>query len=109
MVLDLCVPPLASLVLALLGWCVLSGVLAALTGLVAPAALAGSALAALGLAVLLAWLRFAPQVVSGRELWSVPAYVFSKLPIYLKFLLKKGQVEWVRTKRDAAAKGPHSK
>lgn len=100
MVLDLCVPPLASLVLALLGWCVLSGVLAALTGHVAPAALAGSALVALGLAVLLAWVRFAPQVVSGRELWSVPAYVFSKLPIYLKFLLKKSQVEWVRTKRD---------
>ena len=109
MVLDLCVPPLASLVLALLGWCVLSGVLAALTGVFAPAVLAWSGLVALGLAVLVAWVRFAPQVVSGRELLSVPAYVFGKLPIYLKFLLKKGQVEWVRTKRDAAAKGPHSK
>lgn len=99
MALDLCVPPLASLVLMLFGWFVLSGLWWGSVGWGAPAAVAGLALAGVGLTVALSWYGFARHVVSGRELLSVPAYVLGKIPLYLRLLLKKGQVEWVRTKR----------
>ncbi len=108
MALDLCVPPLASLVLMLLGWFVLSGLWWWLAGWGSPAALAGVALAGLSLAVGLSWYGFARHVVSGRELLSVPAYVLGKIPLYMRLLLKKGQAEWVRTKRDPGPVQPPS-
>lgn len=103
MALDLCVPPLASLVLALGAWSVFSGLLWALAGLAGPACLAWSSFTWLAIGVGLSWWGFARHVVSGAELLSVPAYVLGKLPIYWRLLLKKGQVEWVRTKRDPSA------
>ncbi len=106
MALDLCVPPLASLVLALAAWSVLAGLLWMLSGLAGPAWLAWSAFAWLGLGVGLSWWGFARHVVSGAELLSVPAYVLGKLPIYWRLLLKKGQVEWVRTQRDPSSSSP---
>ncbi|MES2888976.1 MAG: glycosyltransferase [Pseudomonadota bacterium] len=108
MALDLCVPPLASLVLVLAAWCVLSGLLGAVTGLWAPALWAWGAFLALGSAVVLSWWGFARDIVSGAEFLSVPGYVLGKVPIYLRLLLKKGQVEWVRTERDPAAGPPGS-
>jgi hypothetical protein len=47
---------------------------------------------------------FAKDVVSTRELMSVPAYVFGKVPIYLRFLLKVRPLEWVKTPRDPVSK-----
>ena len=99
--LDLAVPPLALLVLLLLGANVLA-LVAALLGLGwAPL---GAALACLGLftvAVGMAWWGWGRAVVSARDLLCVPLYVLGKLPLYAGYLFKgKRQKEWVRTDRE---------
>lgn len=103
MTLDLCVPPLASLVLMLLVWILLSGLWWWLTGWGAPVAVAMVALMGVSLAVVLSWLGFAQHVISARELLSVPVYALGKVPLYLRLLLKKERAEWVRTKRDTGS------
>lgn len=103
MVLDLCVPPLASLALLLLGSALAALLLMASTGLVGQAAFAVSLLVAFAASILLAWHRFGRQAVSMKDLLSVPGYILAKLPIYAS-LLGKRQAEWVRTKRDDGAR-----
>lgn len=95
---DMLVPPLALLVLLQL-----AGVAAALAAgwlldswLPLAVALAGAAM--LLVAIALARARFASDIVSTRDLLLGPAYVATKLPIYVRFLVSR-QVEWVRTKR----------
>jgi len=50
--------------------------------------------------VWLAWLRFGRDIVPPSEAFRVVKYVFAKIPLYLRFLVRR-QVEWVRSKRDA--------
>lgn len=50
-------------------------------------------------AIFLAWWKYARQIISFSQLCYVPIYMLAKLPIYLKFLVRR-QVEWVRSKRD---------
>ncbi|MBP0596914.1 glycosyltransferase [Herbaspirillum sp. LeCh32-8] len=98
--LDLCVPPLALLVmLVVAGWCValLGALLFAWSW---PLALASVLLLAIGASVMLAWSGFGRQVLSLGELLSAFGYVARKLPLYFKFLFNR-QVEWVRSKRDS--------
>lgn len=97
--LDLMVPPLAALVLALgtllvidLGWW-------ALAADARPAGVAGVALALLVAGLVAAWGRDGRHIVTGRELLGLPLYVAAKIPVYVRLFTKR-QVEWVRTKRD---------
>lgn len=99
MVLDLLVPPLASLVAAVSVWLVLTTVWWAAGGSVAPLALAGGAMALVVVGVMAAWVAFGQNTVTLRELLSAPVYVVSKLPIYLRVFTRR-QVEWIRTKRN---------
>ena len=97
--LDLMVPPLAALALAL-GAALMFG--AAWWGLasdVRPFALAVFAFALFGAGVTMAWWRGGRHLVSLRELLALPLYVAAKIPIYVRLFTKR-QVEWVRTKRD---------
>ena len=99
LVLDLVVPPLAALVLAI----------AALTAVDAAAWLAGASAWPLAIAVgafvlvavgvMVAWARHGRRVISLRELLAVPLYVLAKIPIYARLFTKR-QVEWIRTRRD---------
>jgi cellulose synthase/poly-beta-1,6-N-acetylglucosamine synthase-like glycosyltransferase len=98
--LDLCVPPLALLVLIVCGLTGLSLLLALLGGSVAPLALGVSAGIALAVAILLSWWRYGRAVLSGKGLVLAGAYVLAKLPLYFRFLLKP-QIAWVRSKRDS--------
>lgn len=98
--LDMCVPPVALLMLLA---CALFSVAIAgylMFAWIAPLLLAAFSLSGLILAVLLAWRRFGRHVVSLHDLFSTVTYVFWKLPLYLKFFVSR-QVEWVRAKRDA--------
>jgi len=97
--LDLMVPPLALLVLAL-------GVILGLSWLAwwlldvgAPAWLASIATVMLGIAVLLAWYRFCRGLIAFSVLLYAPLYAAKKIPLYLGFLIRR-QVDWVRSKRD---------
>ena len=97
--LDLMVPPLAALALAL-GAALMFG--AAWWGLasdVRPFALALFAFALFGAGVAMAWWRGGRHLVSLRELLALPLYVAAKIPMYVRLFTKR-QVEWVRTKRD---------
>ncbi len=98
MVLDLCVPPLASLALMLVAGLAAAATLLVLGGPVIPLMLAALGTLAFALGVLHAWRMFGRHIVSMVELLSVPLYVFNKLPIYARLLYSR-QAEWVRTKR----------
>lgn len=100
MALDLSVPPF-TLLLALLA--LVSFVTAAACFFVIlpwvyllwPLGLFGIAL----FSVSLVWLVHAREILRFSELVRAPVFVFSKLFIYLSYVLKR-QTEWVRTKRD---------
>jgi cellulose synthase/poly-beta-1,6-N-acetylglucosamine synthase-like glycosyltransferase len=99
MVLDLCVPPLASLALLLASGLAAGFLLLALGGTAVPLLLALLAITAFSFSILRAWQGFGRHIVSMLELLSVPSYVLAKLPIYARLLYSR-QAEWVRTKRD---------
>ncbi|MEX5505538.1 glycosyltransferase family 2 protein [Pseudomonas putida] len=99
MTLDLLVPPLALLVLALLGLNLVTWLVYLLSGHGTPAWIALAALAMLALAVVLAWARFCRELIPFSVLLYAPFYAARKIPLYLGFLIKR-QVEWVRSKRD---------
>lgn len=45
------------------------------------------------------WIAFGREIISLRQLLSIPYYILAKVPIYLRFVFKR-QSEWVRSKRD---------
>jgi hypothetical protein len=53
----------------------------------------------LGISVLLAWAKFGRGILSFASLAYAPVYAAVKIPVYLKFIVKR-QVEWVRSRRD---------
>ena len=92
---DLIVPPLAVLVLLCVAVFIFSLVCSAYLALLLSVLL----LAALTIAVLLAWLFFGRQIISFKQLCYAPVYALVKIPLYIKFFFNR-QVEWVRSKRD---------
>jgi cellulose synthase/poly-beta-1,6-N-acetylglucosamine synthase-like glycosyltransferase len=103
MVLDLCVPPLAMLVVLLVLQFLVDQLLFAFWGLQPPLLLAFAALVMMTVAVGLGWWRFGRDIISGMELASIPLYVLGKLPLYARFF-KSGAPGWVRTQRDTRDK-----
>jgi len=99
MALDLAVPPLALLVLMVLALGAVTAVFALFGGAAGPLLAAAALLAALGVAVLLAWWRYGRKILSAANLAMAVLYVFWKVPVYIGFLVNR-QVEWVRSKRD---------
>jgi len=98
MAFDLCVPPLALLVVFLVGLIVLTGI-ASLSGLsVLPFQVALFSMILLGSSILLAWLGWGRKIISISTFLVLPVYVLSKVPHYLKFLWNR-QKNWVRTDR----------
>ncbi len=98
-VLDLCVPPLALLVVIWLLLMTVSLLFAIFTTSWIPAAIVATAGFCFLMAILIAWGKFARQDLPMYKLLSIPFYVFWKIPVYLQFLVKP-QSGWVRTQRD---------
>lgn len=99
LVVDMCVPPLALLTLAVLAAVSVTSIFFGASGNALPMQVSAAALAGLFLAVLLAWTGFGRKVVSFASLACAPLYAIRKVPLYLKFLQRR-QVEWVRSRRD---------
>jgi len=97
--LDLCVPPIALLVLLTGAVWLAAAVLYALAGTAAPLLLASAELALLACCVLLAWARYGRNIISGASLAFAPVYALAKIPLYARFLVAR-QMDWVRSKRD---------
>lgn len=97
--LDLCVPPIALLVLLTGAVWLASGLIYAVAGRAVPLLLASSELALLACCILIAWARFARHIISGTSLAFAPLYALAKIPLYARFLVAR-QIDWVRSKRD---------
>lgn len=102
--LDLAVPPLALLVILLVGLAGGGAVAAAAWGAsTLPVTLALGALLALAVGVGAAWWRFGREVLPARRLLAVPGYVAWKLPIYVRLAVGGVERRWVRTERTQVA------
>jgi cellulose synthase/poly-beta-1,6-N-acetylglucosamine synthase-like glycosyltransferase len=99
MALDMCVPPVALLVLLLLALCVAAGALALATGALGPLIVAAGELALLAGVLALAWYRYGQEILPARAVLRVLPYVVAKIPLYLQFLFRR-QAGWVRSRRD---------
>jgi len=97
--LDLSVPPLtllALIVIALLG---ITGVVMIGFGVNTPFFLSIITLFLFCLAVLTAWIGFGRDILSFRDVLSLPVHMLKKIPLYLQFVLDR-QKKWIRTERD---------
>lgn len=97
--LDLCVPPLALLMLLVVTAFAGGAAWFAFSGATLPLWLATTALGMSAAAVLLAWNSHGRSVISLGDLAYAPLYALWKIPLYLKFVAKR-QGAWVRTRRD---------
>ena len=97
--LDLAVPPLALLVLM---GCVATAAAAGFwwLGLASrtPLLILLAGGATLAASILLAWWRFARQILPAATLAAIPLYILWKIPLYLAFLFRR-QKAWIRTAR----------
>jgi hypothetical protein len=97
--LDLLVPPLALLLLGLVGLFVVDLGVAWFFGAWWVAAWSALLLALMAWAVIGAWRRFGAGTVTAGEMGMAVVYALRKIPLYAAFFVKR-QTEWVRTKRD---------
>jgi cellulose synthase/poly-beta-1,6-N-acetylglucosamine synthase-like glycosyltransferase len=99
MALDLCVPPLALLAATLLGGTFLAAGACVWTATLSILVLYAVLLATFTLASLTAWWQRGRDLVRLAELLSIPVYIAAKVPLYLRFIVRR-QKHWVRTDRD---------
>jgi hypothetical protein len=104
MALDLCVPPLALLVLLWLVTGLLSALLLACGGPAGPLVVSGVSGLLLLAAIVLGWATFGRRVIGLAQLLTAPGYALRKLPYYITWLTRR-QVAWVRTDRSNSGHG----
>ncbi len=99
MAIDMCLPPLALLVLIITMLSMVGLLMTSVTQQLLPwsSVLIDALLVAV--TVMLAWYKFGRNIVKSSELLMVPFYIATKIPLYAKFVFKR-QSEWVRSKRD---------
>jgi cellulose synthase/poly-beta-1,6-N-acetylglucosamine synthase-like glycosyltransferase len=97
--LDLCVPPLALLLMQVSVFWVIAAIFYAVAGYRAPLLIISSALVIFGIVVLTAWARHGRRIISFSRLLSAFIYPLSKIPMYVQFVFSR-QRDWVRSKRD---------
>jgi glycosyltransferase involved in cell wall biosynthesis len=97
--LDLCVPPLALLLMLVLAFWLITILFYAATGYPAPFVIMSSASVVFGLAVLTAWVSHGRRIISFSSLLSASLYPLWKIPMYVQFVFSR-QSKWVRSKRD---------
>ncbi|OAI21236.1 hypothetical protein A1359_19645 [Methylomonas lenta] len=98
MALDLSVPPLSVLGLALLAMFGMASVLAIATGSAISFYWVAGLNSIFAVAALAAWYTFGRKVLAFKALCVVPFYMLRKIPLYLAFVFKRQQ-GWVKTER----------
>jgi cellulose synthase/poly-beta-1,6-N-acetylglucosamine synthase-like glycosyltransferase len=99
MTIDLCVPPMALLVLlATLSW-ICAALLFLRAGSVTDLAATTVAVGLIAASVLSSWLTYARRFLPLSDLLLAATYALRKLPLYAQFLVAR-QVDWVRSRRD---------
>lgn len=107
---DICVPPLALLVLLSTAMLSVSAVATLLSGELFPLVLAASVYAGLVCAVGLAWIYCGRDVLPLSAVVRILPYLGGKLLLYLRLVRNGPNVRWIRTDRSAGdgATGPRS-
>jgi cellulose synthase/poly-beta-1,6-N-acetylglucosamine synthase-like glycosyltransferase len=98
LLLDVCVPPLALLMLLILALLAAGAAVWMTAGIALPFWLALAALMMLGSAVLLSWQWHGRRVIRLSKLCLGFFYALWKIPLYAKFLVRR-QVDWVGSRR----------
>ena len=98
--LDLCVPPLALLALALGGELALALGFLFIAGAIAPAIISALECILFLSAIVLAWWRHGQEIIPLRWLVFAPVYAVLKIPMYGRFLLNRQRV-WAGGDRQA--------
>ena len=99
MALDLSVPPLALLALALGAHSALAFAFFLLFGVDVPILVSSVICALFFAAIVLAWWRYGTEILPFRWLVFAPIYAIVKIPLYAKFLFNR-QREWVKGERE---------
>ena len=98
--LDIFIPPLSLLVMMWMATAIFTWLAVIFGGIsIIPAILVSVAGVFLIAGVLMAWIRFGRSDLPLKNLIAIPFYILSKIPIYLKFLVKP-QSRWLKTERD---------
>lgn len=98
--LDIFIPPLSLLIMAWIVSMIITWLAAIVGGIsIIPAILVSIAGAFLMTGTFFAWVRFGRSDLPLNNLIAIPSYVLSKIPMYLKFLVKP-QSRWLKTERD---------
>lgn len=95
---DLLIPPLTLLIAIVLLVNVFGIALALIFGNVAFFVTPLLLLITIFIGVALSWLKYAREILRGRDLLMVPVYIVSKLSLYFSFIFKR-QTKWIRTDR----------
>ncbi len=98
MILDAAVPPLALISIILLSLTLL-GIGFSFIGFYNSLIISSFSFSFFMISIFLSWFKFGKKIITFTELFAIPVYIISKLPLYLKFIIKK-QVTWVKTKRN---------
>ena len=101
--LDMCVPPLASLVLMQIGLLVATLLVGIAGASLGPFFIGMLGAGALSTAVMLAWYKYGRSVVTARELTSIPKYIGMKIGILHRYRSRKNS--WLESEHGAIPKG----
>jgi cellulose synthase/poly-beta-1,6-N-acetylglucosamine synthase-like glycosyltransferase len=96
---DLVVPPLAFLALVLAATVFAGLVLGPLTDVYWPLVVGAAGASLFAAAIGFAWLGWGRNSIPPRALLAMPAYVVSKIPLYVRFITRRQKV-WIKTERD---------
>jgi cellulose synthase/poly-beta-1,6-N-acetylglucosamine synthase-like glycosyltransferase len=99
MALDLCVPPLALLMLATGALWIVSVIDYFITQAALPLVLTSIAAVQIVSSIVLSWIVYGQQSISFGALLLGFLYPLRKIPVYIGFMVSR-QMEWVRSKRD---------
>lgn len=96
---DICVPPLSLLAIAILLVTSAAVLLAICTLYTAPLAICAADLLVLLAALSLSWWVYGRDVIPAKHLYRLGAFFLSKFPIYLDLLVRRTSTQWTRTRR----------
>lgn len=99
LVVDMCIPPLALLVLLMVSAVTATTLAWWFLAWAAPLAVASATCGGLVVAVMGAWIRFGRDTLSAAEMAGIPLYVLWKIPVYVRFMLRRER-NWVRSARE---------
>jgi cellulose synthase/poly-beta-1,6-N-acetylglucosamine synthase-like glycosyltransferase len=96
---DLMIPPLALLSFILILLLIMASVSLIWSGSLSTFVASCFVFGLFVISILLAWFRFARSILTVRDMLSIPWYILSKLPLYIRFITNR-QKSWLRTSRD---------